>query len=564
MRAPDLRLPFLALAGALCAAQVIQPPDVVDRVLSNGVRVLMVDRPGTGAVRAGVFIQGGRAAVGSLSPAAADLLASSLFRHSTSARLEKELELPLRQEGAAFEALRLERLRQARRPDRSPSPELQGIQELYRGALAAIQEKLGPGDAWDEVDALGATRRSWVVEADYIAFGIDLPAGHLEPWCRLMTRQLGSLFLGRFPLERERLLQSLDAGEPPCAPSRSVLLSTALAGRPYAQASEFQRSDVEALTLADVTNLGRRLLVPDRLVLVLVGDVKPAILAPALEATFGGLGKGAAPIAEAPAAFKDDDPRSALESPAGRRLLVSTTGETRVLFGWRVPPSNHPDGPALRILAQILGGGPSSRLHSGLVASRGLAQSLTLSTGVPGERDANLLIIDAEPAPGHSLGELEQAIEGEVLRLQREPLPEAEVRRAQKQLETLQIQVQEDAGVLATTLGVAQCQGGDWRLGFQALAAGQTLRPPEIQAAARTYLVPSRMTIAQFGPDPLLLPRDRTEGRLLQVLSTLVQRRITDSVAAQNVLREALRQLRMLSPAEREQTLKLLEAQVAP
>jgi hypothetical protein len=198
------------------------------------------------------------------------------------------------------------------------------------------------------------------------------------------------------------------------------------------------------------------------------------------------------------------------------------------------------------------------------VASRGLAQSLTLSTGVPGERDANLLIIDAEPAPGHSLGELEQAIEGEVLRLQREPLPEAEVRRAQKQLETLQIQVQEDAGVLATTLGVAQCQGGDWRLGFQALAAGQTLRPPEIQAAARTYLVPSRMTIAQFGPDPLLLPRDRTEGRLLQVLSTLVQRRITDSVAAQNVLREALRQLRMLSPAEREQTLKLLEAQVAP
>jgi predicted Zn-dependent peptidase len=552
---------FLALVGALCAAQVVQPPNVLDRALSNGLRVLMVDRGGAGAVRAGLFLQGGRSATESLSPAAADLLAASLFRRAAPSGVGKALELPLRQEGAAFESLRLERLRQARRPDRAPSPELPGIQELYRSALLTIQEKLGPGDAWDEVDALGGTRRSWEVEADYIAYGIDLPAGGLEPWCRSMARQLGAPFLGRFPLERERLLQNLDAGEPPCPPSRSVLLSTALAGRPYAQASEFQRSDVEVLTLADLTNLARRVLVPDRLVLVLVGEVHPQTLMPVLEATFGSLGKGAATV-EAPAAFKDDDPRSALESPAGRRLLVSTTGETRVLFGWRVPPGNHPDGPALRILAQILGGGPSSRLHSGPVASRGLARNLTLSVGVPGERDVNLLVIDAEPAPGHSLGELEQAIEGEVLRLQREPLPEAEVRRAQKQLETLQVQVQEDAGVLARALGVAQCQSGDWRQGFQDL--GQTLRPPEIQAAARTYLVPSRMTIAQFGPDPLLQPRDRTEGRLLQVLSTLVQRRITDSVEAQNVLREALRQLRMLSPAEQEQTLKLLEAQVAP
>ena len=122
--------------------------------------------------------------------------------------------------------------------------------------------------------------------------------------------------------------------------------------------------------------------------------------------------------------------------------------------------------------------------------------------------------------------------------------------------------MQDDAGVLARALGVAQCQGGDWRLAFRTLTAAQTLRPSEIQAAARAYLVPSRMTVAQFAPDPLLLPMDRTEGRLLQALTTLVQRRLTDPVAAQGVLREALRQLRMLSPAERQQTLKLLEAQV--
>jgi hypothetical protein len=57
---------------------------------------------------------------------------------------------------------------------------------------------------------------------------------------------------------------------------------------------------------------------------------------------------------------------------------------------------------------------------------------------------------------------------------------------------------------------------------------------------------------------------DRTESRLLQVLTALLQRKLGSTAQSQIVLREALRQLRMLSAAEREQTLKLLESQVRP
>jgi len=198
------------------------------------------------------------------------------------------------------------------------------------------------------------------------------------------------------------------------------------------------------------------------------------------------------------------------------------------------------------------------------VETRGLARRLTVRLGVPGRRDVNLLVIEAEPAEGHSLDELEQAIQGEILRLQREPLSELEVRQAQLQLEAAETLVQEDAAALAQALGAAQCQGGDWRLAFRALEANGREQPVEIQRVARTYLVPPRVTIAQLGPDPLLLPLDRTESRLLQVLTALVQRKLGDPAQAQAVLREALRQLRMLSPGEREQTLKLLESQVNP
>lgn len=552
----------LLLASLGASAQTVQPPDVTDRTLGNGVKVLMVERPGTGAVRAGVFIRGGRARAGELSPGAADLLARTLFRRLPPASLDKDLDLILRQEDAAFEALRLERLREARRPDRTPSSELPGLEAMHRTALAAIQDRLVASDAWDDLDALGGTHRSLEVAADHVGFGIDVPAAKLVDWFRIEANHLAKPFLGRFPLERERLLQELDAGNPPCPPTLSVLLSMSLAGRPYAQACEFQRRDVEALTLPELRGLAGQFLVPGRMTLVLVGDFRKDALLPDLEATFGSL-RG--PQAEAPAAsYRDDDTGGGLESPAGRRLFVSTTGDTRVLFGWRIPPASHPDGPALRALAQILAGSPSARLIQGLVTTRGLAKTLTLRVGVPGERDMNLLVIDAEPAAGHAPAELQQAIEGELLRLQREPLPEAEVRRAQTQLESAEILLQEDAAALARALGVAQCELGDWRMAFHALTAGRNLRPGEIQAAARTYLNPSRQTVAQFGPDPLLQPQDRTEARLLQVLSALVQRRLTDPVQAQEVVREAIRQLRMLSGGEREQTLKLLEAQVNP
>jgi zinc protease len=404
------------------------------------------------------------------------------------------------------------------------------------------------------------------VSADSLRSGVDLPVQALASWCRFEADRLRHPPLARFPLERDRMIRELDAGSPPSPPALSVLLAMALSGRPYALAAEFHRSQVEAIAWKDLETYARRALSPENLTLVLVGDVRTAQVVPLLESLFGGLPKtagGPGYWEEAPA-YQASDVPSALESPGGRRLLVSTTGDTRIFFGWRIPSANHPDELALRLLCQVLGGSPSSRLRQSLVETRGLARGLSVRTGVPGRRDVNLLVIEAEPAEGHSLDELEQAIQGEILRLQQEPLSEQEVRQAQVQLEAAETLAQEDAATLATALGTAQCQGGDWRLAFRALEASGRVQATEVQRVARAYLVPPRMTIAQLGPDPLLMPMDRTESRLLQVLTALLQRRLGDPAQAQQVLREALRQLRMLSPGEREQTLKMLESQVNP
>jgi len=569
MRPALLHLALPALLGVLAAAQGVRLPEVSERTLANGIKVLVVERPGLGAVHAKVFFKGGRANTGGLPPVAADLLARTLFRRALPEGLEPALEPALAQEAGAFEALRLERLARARLPEGppgGPSPDLPALDALEEGALASLARPLGPVESWDPLDSLGASGRELAVSADYLFHGLDLPVPALLPWCRLEAARLRRPPWARFPLERDRLIQEIDGGTPPSPAALSVLLAMALSGRPYALAAEFHRSQVEAITWKDLETYGRWAVSPENLTLVLVGDVKTAQVVPQLERILGGLPRASGSQAhwEGAPVFQAGDAVSSLESPGGRRLLVSTTGDTRVFFGWRIPPANHPDGSALRALCQILGGAPSARLNQSLVEARGLARRLTVRLGVPGRRDVNLLVIEAEPAQGHSLDELEQAIQSEVLRLQREPLGEAEVRQAQVQLEAAETLVQEDAATLAETLGAAQCQGGDWRLAFRALEANGRVQAADIQRAARTYLVPPRMTIARMGPDPLLLPLDRTESRLLQVLTALLQRKLGDPAQAQAVLRETLRQLRMLSPVEREQTLKLLESQVNP
>jgi zinc protease len=553
--------PLLALT---LGAQGIQLPDVVEKTLANHMKVLLVERAGA-AVHVQLFLQGGRANTGGLPPAAADLLARSLFTRLVPEETEGHLKDALSQEGGAFEAMRLEALRQARLPGSAPSPEFQNLKHIHDEALATIVDRIRPLEAWDALDALGATRRETLVEADYLSHGLDLPVNALPAWCQLEAGRLKRLPLGRFPLERDRLAREIEAGDPPSPPALSFLLATALSGHPYAQAGDFQRSRVEALTWEDLLAFASAVVVPDQLTLVIVGDVPRATLLPLLERSFGTIGKtrGVPAGKEGMFRFNLDDPRGSQDSPGGRRLTVSTLGQPRLFMSWQVPPANHPDGPALRAMAQVLGGSPSSRLQS-LTGPRGLAKRLALDLGVPGERDGNLLVIEAEPADGRSLEELEQAIQGEVLRLGREPLPEGEVHRAQVQMEAGQLLLQEDAGALARALGAAHCQGGDWRLAFRALETGRDMKPGEIQGAARTYLVPARSTIAQLGPDPLLMPMDRTETRLLQVLTALVRRKLGGEAQAQTVLREAMRQMRMLSNADREKTLKLLEAQVRP
>ncbi|HNX95288.1 MAG TPA: insulinase family protein [Holophaga sp.] len=543
-----------ALLGTVVLALPLraQLPDVQERVLKNGIRVLILERPGTQAIHGRVFLRGGRSDTGDLPPLAADLLAKGLAAPLPvwNAQVWNQQIERIKQEEAAFESLRLERI-QRQRKGGEPSMDVAALEAIRQQVLGDLkQENLRALDE-DPMARLGILAPEVETSTDLMTWGRDLPRAAFKIWCEREVAALRHPCLPWFPLDRERMIQGAARSER--APL-AILLGTALSGGRYARVLDPQPGALEAISWLDMQAFAKRMVQPERIVIALAGDVAAASAMRELEATFGELA-GAAESSVAP------EPNTELDEAPGNRRLQANTRDRRLLMAWRIPPLAHADTGRLQVLARVLGSGPRSRLKQRILTEKHLAKRLEVSTGIPGGRDVSLLVIEAEPDGEHPLEELEQAIQSEVLRLQQGLLSDEEIRLAQRQLEVEQAMAQEDAGRLMLQVGTAHCQGGDWRLAFRALSLNKDFTAHEIRETARTYLVPARATAALLEPDALLAEGPQN-ARVARLLRQVLEPRLEDPARVEAIMRETLRQLRMLPTPDRDRIVKLLEAQI--
>ena len=548
-----MRLLVAALVSALTlAAQTPRLTEVQERRLTNGVRVLLAEHRGLPAFHATLVFRGGWAE--EPTAGASELLARALYGASwpedvEPTRAATDLEPLLKQEEGLLEALRLERLRQRSDPaGASAKADLES-------RLEAVQTRLRAQFASSPLDDLYTARGGRQVAeatADALLAHMELPSEAFETWCRTEAQRLWTLQLSRFSQVRATLAAELRAQG---TQGPALLRGAALPGHPYGRDLADHLPALEALRRSDLQTLARRTLRPDHLMVILIGGLDLASALPVLERHLGRL-----PIPP------EGEDTLLPEIPADlgdRRVQAALGSAPSLLCGWRIPARRHPDHLALRLAAELLGAGPSARLESRLVRQKALAMQVELRMDLPGARLPGLLVIGAKPADGHSLAELEGALHGEVLRLQQDPIPQEEWQRALAQLEADHIRVVDHPAALARALGLAWAEGGDWRLLDSEAQRLRTLTPESVQAAARAWLRPSHRTTVLLEPvaGGALNPQEAALTRVLQALASL---RLEDPARRERMVAEGLRQLRMLTPEERQRTLKLLEAQLTP
>ena len=548
------RLVPILLATLGLQAQAPRMADVQERRLDNGARLLLVERRGLTAFHATLVFRGGRAEEPAAAAGATDLLTQALFGATQPEDLEPAkgssgLDALLKQEEGLLESLRLERLRLRRGSTASsPLPSL----EASLGAVQALLQAHGSASPLSDLYAARGGQQSAEATSDALVATTELPQDAFEFWCRTESHRLRTLQLSRFSQARAALITDLNhRGDQGMA----LLRGAALPGHPYGRDLADHLPSLEALRWSDLRAYARRALSPDHLTIILIGSLSMESALPLVERYFGSL-----PVPP------DVEDAVLPEIPAdlGDRRVQAALGDvSRLLVGWRVPPRQHPDHLALRMAAQLLGGGPASRLPVQLVRQKTVARQVDLSLDVPGGRLPSLLVVDLKPADGHTLAELESALQSEILRLQQDPIPPDEWLRALTQLELEHLRVMDEPMSLAQSLARAWSEGGDWRLADVEIQRLHTLGQDSVQAAVRAWLKPSHRTTVLLEPT-LAESRDPLESELARVLKALATARIEDPAQREHLVAEGLRQLRMLGAEERRHTLKLLEAQLAP
>ena len=192
-----------------------------------------------------------------------------------------------------------------------------------------------------------------------------------------------------------------------------------------------------------------------------------------------------------------------------RRITVKAPAELPyLLMGYPAPvlksssASDSWEPYALEMLSALLSGGDSARLARHLVRGQKIAANASAGYNLTA-RLPDMFMIDGTPAQGRTIDELEQALRGEIKRLQDEPVSEAELARIKTQVVANEIYQRDSIFAQAMQIGTLETVGLDWRLMDSYVEKITAVTAEQVQQVARKYLIDDRLTVAVLEPLPI-------------------------------------------------------------
>lgn len=180
-------------------------------------------------------------------------------------------------------------------------------------------------------------------------------------------------------------------------------------------------TELNAATVADVTEFFQTYYAPNNAVLVLVGDFKTDEAVALVKKYFADIPRQPDPPAvDLSEPERKEERRATLEDALARVPQVS--------MAFKAVPGNTPDFYALEILSATLGRGQSSRLYQKLVKEKELVNNV--GSFMDERSGPGALYITTTLRPGKKPEETESAIYEEIARLQQEPRTDAELQKA--------------------------------------------------------------------------------------------------------------------------------------
>lgn len=249
----------------------------------------------------------------------------------------------------------------------------------------------------------------------------------------------------------------------PVALLQSAMNAKLYGRHPYGRDVIGEKAEVEKLSTADALDFYRRFYTPNNAILIVAGDITGAELKPLAEKYYGHIGDRAPTyVPKRPAVQWPQSPE--------RVTLRDPRVQEPTWLRFYPAPSQAQAGPraaaALDVLAEILGGGTTSRLYQALVVRDKVATAVQ-SWYDGGNLDAGDFGVYALPRLGGNLADSEKAIAAEIARLLKDGVSAEELDRAKTQLVASDIYARDTQQTLAYTYGSALMTGVSAREVFE-------------------------------------------------------------------------------------------------
>src|SRR6266403_95940 len=291
-----------------------------------------------------------------------------------------------------------------------------GFAHLFEHMMFQGSENVGKSEHFMLIQNNGGTMNGTTNE-DRTNYFEALPSNQLELALYLESDRMRSLAVNQENLDNQRNVvqeeRRIGLDNAPYGKSGEIQQALMYDNFAYKHDTIGSMADLNAASVADVQAFFKMYYAPNNAVLTVVGDFKTADALGIVKKFFEAIPRQADPPTVDMA-----EPEQKAERRASLDDLLARLA--RVSIAYKTVPGNTADFYALQVLANVLGGGSSSRLNQKLAREKEMvvgAGSFAQET-----RGVGAFYITATPRPNFKNDVVEGAVYDEVARLQREPI----------------------------------------------------------------------------------------------------------------------------------------------
>jgi predicted Zn-dependent peptidase len=378
----------------------------------------------------------------------------------------------------------------------------------------------------------GATGMNAFTSEDMTFYFETVPANKLELWFWMESDRLKNRVFREFYSERDVVYEERRRSyeSTPLGKFQISFDAVFWDASPYLWPVIGWPSDVAAISKAQADEYYSLYYAPQNLTAMLVGDFDPAQALALAEKYLGAIPAGKRPAPE----MITTETRQLAE----KRFYGEAETNPAVNMRWHAPALVHKDEPALEVLAGVLSGN-TGRLNRSIVLDQKLATSASANN--EGRKYEGVFEIRAEAKEGHTPEELEKAVDKELDKLKKEPVPADELQSVKNRyLASAYRQLTSNFSVLIR-YGIADGTA-DWRMADKIADAVQAITAADVQRVANQYFTKENRAVAIWtrkgGSEPedpaLAGMSDQAKGMVKQMLGRISS--ATDSAQLQTML----------------------------